>query len=215
MPERHRFTKEQLDYIRQGYREKTREELVPAFNDRFMTSLSNNQIAAAIKNHKIKSGRSGRFVKGQKSWNEGKAGYMGSNATSFKKGNRPHNHKPLWSERVGKDGYIEMSVPERNPYTGFPTRFKHKHLWIWEQANGLKPKGTAVIFKDGDNRNLAIDNLLLVTRAELLTMNLHGYKDQPDELKPSVLALAKVEAKAGIRTRPGRGRKSELQEAHQ
>ena len=140
---------------------------------------------------------------------------MGSNATSFKKGNRPHNHKPLWSERVGKDGYIEMSVPERNPYTGFPTRFKHKHLWIWEQANGLKPKGTAVIFKDGDNRNLAIDNLLLVTRAELLTMNLHGYKDQPDELKPSVLALAKVEAKAGIRTRPGRGRKSELQEAHQ
>jgi hypothetical protein len=63
-----------------------------------------------------------------------------------------------------------------------------------------------VIFKDGNIRNFDLDNLLLVTRAELLTMNLHDYKNQPEELKPSVLALARVEAKAGFRTRPGRGR---------
>jgi hypothetical protein len=42
---------------------------------------------------------------------------------------------------------------------------------------------------------------------ELLSLNLHGYKDSPEELKPSVLALAKIEAKARIRTHPARGRK--------
>ena len=45
-----------------------------------------------------------------------------------------------------------------------------------------------------------------LTRAELLAMNLHDYKNQPEELKPSVLALALLEAKAGTRTRPARGR---------
>lgn len=202
----HRYTPGQISFLQEKYQEYSLPILVWAFNQTFGTSLAESRIRSALRNHHIRSGRTGWFRQGGISWNLGKKGYMGANATSFRPGNLPHNHKPLWSERVGKDGYIEMSVPERNPYTGFPTRYKHKHVWLWEQANGRKPKGTAVIFKDGDIRNFEPDNLVLVTRTELLAMNLHGYKDQPAELKPSILALAKVEAKAGIRTRPARGR---------
>lgn len=185
-----------------------RVELATAFNQYFATSRPLNSVVACLKNHHITSGRDCRFSKEQKPWNKGVRGYMGANVTSFKRGNLPHNHKPLWSERIDKDGYIEMSVPERNPRTGFPTRYKHKHVWIWQQAHGSKPKGAVVIFKDGNNRNFDLDNLLLVGRAELLAINLHDYKNQPDELKPSVLLLGKLEAKAGIRTRPARGRNS-------
>lgn len=196
-----------LNWLRVKYQTTPQAEMAQAFYDEHGHIVTSRQIRAALRNHKIRSGRTGRFEKGQKGWNIGIRGYMGANVTSFKKGNLPHNHKPLWSERIDKNGYIEISVPEKNPYTGFATRYKHKHVWIWEQANGKKPKGSVIVFEDGDNRNFEPENLILVTRAELLVMNLHGYKDQPSELKPSVLALARLEAKAKIRTRPSLGRK--------
>lgn len=200
------YTKRQLNWLRKHYLSMSAKELTAAFNAKYGQARTDDAIKGLLFREGIRSGRTGRFEKGEAVWNKGKKGYMGANATSFKKGNLPHNHQPLWTERISKDGYIEMSVPERNPYTGFPTRYKHKHVWIWEQAHGKKPKGTAVIFKDGNSRNFDLENLILVTRAELLAMNLHDYKNQPEELKPSLLALARVEAKAGIRTRPARGR---------
>lgn len=200
------YTPEEAKFLKDNHIGRSRAELAALFKVEFSREITLKQVKSFVGNRGLNSGLTGRFPKGQTPWNLDKKGYMGANATSFKKGNFPHNHQPLWTERVGKNGYLEMSVPERNPYTGFPTRYKHKHVWIWEQAHGKKPKGTAVIFKDGDNRNFDPGNLLLVARAELLAMNLHDYKNQPAELKPSVLALAKVEAKAGIRTRPARGR---------
>ncbi len=201
-----KYDQQQLDWLRDNYPRLSRKELAKEFNLHFDLNRPVTSIIACLKNHKIKSGRDGCFQKGATSWNKGVKGYMGSNRTSFKKGHLPHNHKPLWSERVGKDDYIAMSVPEKNPYTGFATRFKHKHVWLWEQEHGPVPKGFCVIFKDGDNRNFASDNFSLVSRAELLSMNLHGYKTTPAELKPTVAALAKLEAKAGFRIFPGRGR---------
>jgi hypothetical protein len=202
----HHYTSDQVEYLRKQYPKCSVPLLTVAFNQTFGTALSEGRIRATLRRYRIQSGRTGRFEKGQTSWNLGMKGYMGPNATSFKPGQLPHNHKPLGSERVDKYGYVEMSVPERNPYTGFPTRYKYKHVWIWEQAHGPKPKGHAIIFVDGNRRNFEPDNLLLVTRSELLSLNLHGYKDSPDEVKQSVMALAKLEAKAGVRTRPARGR---------
>lgn len=200
------YTKEQAQFLSENYSGRSLAELTDLYNHRFGDDKTQQQIRSFVHNRGITSGHTGRFEKGCTPWNQGKRGYMGANKTSFKKGNVPSNVKPLWSERIGKDGYIEMSVPERNPYTGYPTRYKHKHVWIWEQTHGPKPKGTAVIFRDGNKLNFDLDNLLLVNRAELLVLNLHDYSNAPDELKPSILALARLEAKAGIRTRPARGR---------
>lgn len=202
----YRYTPEQLEWLRRNYPRMICKELTDAFNRHFHARQSATAIKTCLDRYKIRSGRTGRFEKGQRPWNHGVTGYMGPNRTSFRKGHVPHNTRPLWSERVGKDGYIEMSVPERNPHTGFRSRFKHKHVWLWEQAHGTVPAGSVVVFRDGNRRNFDLRNLMLVKRSELLTMNLHGYSHCPDVLKPSVLALAKLEARAGFRTRPGRGR---------
>ena len=204
----HSYSTAHLDYLRSQYLRFSVTILTWAFNQTFATCLTEGQIRGTLRRHRILSGRTGFFKSGQVSWNNGKRGYIGANKTSFKAGNLPHNHRPLWSERIDKNGYVEMSVPERNPYTGFPTRFKHKHVWIWEQANGPKPKGHVVIFKDGDIRNFNLENLALVSRRELLAMNQHGYREQPAELKPSVMALAKLEAKAGFSLNNASKRKS-------
>ncbi len=200
------YFQEQLDFLKRNFLRYSLPNLTEVFNKHFNENKSQQQIKSLLERKKIRSGRTGQFKKGQKAWNKNKKGFMGPNKTSFKPGHQPSNTKPLYSERTGKDGYVEIKVPEANPYTGSPTRFKFKHVWLWEQNYGPVPDGYIVMFKDGNNRNFDLNNLILVSRTELLTANLHDYKDQPAEIKPSVLALAKIEAKAGFRLRPGRNK---------
>jgi len=209
------FTNEQDLWLRANYPLMSLTDLAPAFNDRFGTVKSHFQIKIYLANHHIRSGRTGCFEAGIVPWNKGKRGYMGPNSGSFKKGQIPQTKLMLWSQRIDRDGYVQISVPERNPYTGAATRVKTLHLWLWEHLNGPLPTGLAVIFRDGNNRNFAPDNLLAVTRAELLVLNLHKYKDQPAEVKPVILALARMEAKAGVRSTgrvPGAGRQPRQRE---
>jgi len=197
---KHRWTDDQVAWLREQYMFMDRRQLLVAFNGHFGGQVTQSQLRGAMGNHNIRQhARTGRFAPGFEPWNRGVTGYMGANRTSFRKGHKPRNARYLWHERISKDDYVEIQVPERNPYTGYPTRYKQKHVWIWEQANGKRPKGCAIIFKDGDRRNFDLDNLVLVTRQELLVMNQRGYKSAPDELKPAILALAKMEAKAGIK----------------
>ena len=193
------FTPEQVEFVKEQYRQLGRRDLLATLNSKFGLDIKLNQLVAFIKNHKIHSGRTGRIEKGTTPWNKGKTGYGVANRTSFKSGHKPHNTKHLYRERIGKDGYVEMCVPEINPHTGAKWRYKHKHLVIWEFFNGPLPESHAVIFKDGDKYNFDPDNLVLVHRNELLSLNLHSYRHQPDEIKESVLALARLEAKAGFR----------------
>ena len=201
-----RYTSKQLAFLRRKYPSMSCRKLTKAFNAWFGTTMSEAQIKSCTGNHYISSGRTGRFEKGHVPWSRGKKGFMGPNRTSFQPGHMPSNKRRLWTERITCDGYIEISIPERNPHTGAPTRFKLKHRWLWEVEHGAVPKGSVLIFKDSNRLNCNIDNLLLIKRSELICLNLHNYREASSELKPSILALAKLEGKAGIRTCPGRGR---------
>lgn len=194
------WTKEMIAFLRDNFPKMSIAQLTEEVNITFGKNFGRDAVHAACGRYGISSGRTGRIESGAVPWNKGVKGYMGANATSFKKGDMPANTREMYSERINRDGYVEIKVPEPNPYTTCASRFKHKHLWLYEQAHGPVPKGHAVIFADGNNRNFSLENLVCVSRGELLLLNLHGYKDQPAELKPSVVALAKLEAKAGFRT---------------
>lgn len=46
-------------------------------------------------------------------------------------------------------------------------RWKFKHILIWEQHHKKKvPNGCIVIFKDGNNTNFDIGNLLMISRSQ-------------------------------------------------
>lgn len=149
-----------------------------------------------------KTGRTGCFAKGQVPLNKGKpcpegTGGRHPNArkTQFKKGQLPHNTKHLGHERVSKDGYVEISVAEQNPHTGYERRYVLKHRWLWEQAHGPVPDGMALKCL-GDRTNTDPLNWKLVPRALLPRLNGRfgrGYDDAPDEMKPTIMAVAKLE----------------------
>lgn len=168
--------------------------------DRYDVSAAN--INALRKRKGWKTGRTGRFEKGQTPQNKGKKCAPGTGGrhpnarrTQFKKGRLPHNTKYLGHERLSKEGYIEISVAERNPHTGFERRHVLKHRWLWEQANGPVPKGMALKCL-GDRTNTDPSNWELVPRALLPRLNGRSgraYDHAPQELKPTIMAVAKLE----------------------
>lgn len=164
--------------------------------------ITDAQVTAFRKNHGLRTGRTGRFVKGEKrADNPARKGHApaGCEKGWFKKGGEPANRKPMGHERLGKDGYIEIKVDMPNPWTGHSTRYIHKHRWLWENANGPVPEGYALKCLDGDRTNCDPSNWEAVKRGVLSRLNGGPHKKRmaydaaPDELKPTVMAIAKVQ----------------------
>lgn len=171
-----------------------RSELTKQFNQAFNRQISKNNIAGLCKRKQWLTGRTGRFEKGQSSWNKDHTGYMGPNKTSFKKGSIPANIKPIGHERIcSKDGYILINVAEKNPYTNAQTRYRHKQHVVWEKHNEPIPKSMIIAFIDGNKLNCAIDNLELISLGENLQRNRLRINEAPPELRDQIRALAKHE----------------------
>lgn len=117
----------------------------------------------------LEVGMANRFKKGQKSWNKGMKGLqMGGVESQFKPGQKPHNWKPIGSERITKDGYIEVKYKDERKAV---SNYKLKHRLIWEEVNGSVPCGFVLNFKDGNPLNCEIDNLMLVSMVDNLNTN--------------------------------------------
>ncbi|SDO95310.1 HNH endonuclease signature motif containing protein [Desulforhopalus singaporensis] len=188
------LTPEQVEFVERRYKEITRHELLDELNRKFGLSLRLTQLVAFIKKHKITSGRTGQYEKGCVSFNAGTKGLMKKNSGSFQQGHRPKNYKPLGHERTDKDGYVLVKVAECNPWNHTTSGwYRHKHVVIWEEVNGSVPNGYCVRFKDGDRRNICLENLILVSRGEHVRLTQMGYGDQPDEIKPVLVGVAKLE----------------------
>jgi len=118
-------------------------------------------------------GLSGRFLPGNSSWNKGMKGLdIGGKETRFKPGHRggraAEKYKPIGTERISKDGYLERKIHDGLP---LQSRWRFVHLLVWEEANGPVPHGHAVTFLDGNKRNIKLENLQLIHRAELMRRN--------------------------------------------
>lgn len=187
-----------------------RRELHRQFCEAFgRQDVSQANLAALCKRRGWLTGRTGRSEPGTEPANKGKKMPFNPNsaATRFKKGQRPHTWRGAGHESIdSKNGYVWMIVAEANPHTGAETRRVLKHKWLWEQANGPIPEGHALKCLDGDKTNTAPSNWEAVPRALLPRLNGRfgrGYDQAPEELKPTIMAVAKLEH-AARQARPKR-----------
>lgn len=87
--------------------------------------------------------------------------------TQFKKGQLPQNTKTDLSISIRTDNrgvrnkFIRISLSKWIPL----------HRYNWEKENGKIPAKQKLIFKDGNTMNCEIDNLELLTSAELMRRN--------------------------------------------
>lgn len=143
-------------------------------------------------------GAKSRFAKGHVPANKGKEMPFNANsaATQFKKGVRQgvavRLYKPIGTERFSKEGYVERKIHDGLP---LQSRWRAVHLVRWEEIHGPVPKGMALKCL-GDRQNTDPSNWELVPRALLPRLNGvygRGYDKAPAELKPAILAIAKLE----------------------
>lgn len=199
------YSADELDYI-QSVSQWARDEAHAAFCQKFRRDdVSLQNFNALCKRKGWLTGRTGCFAKGQAPHNKGipcepgKSGrHPNARRTQFKKGQEPHNTNYLGHERVSKDGYVEISVAERNPHTGFERRYVLKHKWLWEKANGPVRDGYVLKCLSDDKTNTDPSNWEAVPRAILPILNggrfkkTIAYDDAPEELKPLVMSSAKL-----------------------
>lgn len=111
-----------------------------------------------------------RFPKGLVPWNKGKHVVTGGRSaeTRFKPGSKPGNWMPIGSERITNDGYLHRKLTD----TGYPPRdWVPVHHIAWKEAGRQIPTGFRLVFKDGNKLNVALDNLELVSIADLMRRN--------------------------------------------
>lgn len=121
-------------------------------------------------------GLSTRFAKGHVPANKGtrRPGWAPGRMrdTQFQPGVRQgvakRLYKPIGTERVSKDGYLERKVNDDLP---LQARWRAVHLVEWEAVHGRIPTGHALTFKNGDKRDIRLENLALVSRADLMRRN--------------------------------------------
>jgi len=194
------YSSTELAFI-ERYREAPRKRVFEAFCrefDRYDVSLS--AFTGLCKRKGWLTGRTGRYDRGAVPANKGKKMPFNENSarTQFKRGQLPHNTKYLGHERVSKDGYVEISVAETNPHTGFERRYVLKHKHLWEQVNGPVPEGMFLKCLDSNRQNTDPSNWELMPRATLPYLTgFRGidYDAAEPELKPAILAVAKLKHK--------------------
>ena len=197
------FTQEQMEYLKDQYKLLDVNELTAAFNQKFGTSKETSKVRAFLKNHGIRSGRTGQFGPAQTSWNSGMVGWSAggrSVETRFKPGRSSLNIKPVGSTRVDTDGYKMIKI-------AMPNKWRGAHLVEWEKHFGPIPKGMRVHFKDSDRTNCSIDNLILVTAAQSAVMNKMGLGRVDPEFKQAAIALADISMMRRQRSESGKANK--------
>lgn len=183
-----KYTDEMKEFIIKHYKGITSKDLANIFNEKFKTDIRESQMKGFKSNNRLASGVDCKFVKGQTSYNKGQKGvyYKGCEKGWFKKGDSPHNHKPVGSERIdNKDGYTLVKTKE-------PKTWELKQHIIWKQHNGEIPKGYKVIFLNRDKTDLRIENLAIVSKAELLTMNRNKLIYSNSDATTTGILIAKV-----------------------
>lgn len=160
-----------------------------------------------------KTGRTGQYQAGSAPLNKGKKCELGTGGlhpnarkTQFPKGGRTGNaalnYKPIGAEREYKGGYLQRKIHDDLP---MQSRWKFIHQINWEVVNGPLPKGFALKCLDGDRKNTAATNWEAIPRGVLARLNggrfrtTLPYDQAPDELKPVVMAVAKLRHRAAER----------------
>lgn len=153
-------------------------------------------------------GAASRFRKGNVPANKGKRqpgfGPGRMKETQFAKGQASWNLKPVGSERI-IDGYRWTKVSDTRNVI-WTANWKQTHIICWEKANGPLPEGMALKCLGDDRSNTDLSNWELIPRGLLPRLNARfgrRYDSAPAELKPTIMAAAKIAH--AVRERKRRG----------
>ena len=191
-----RWSKEELELMRLHYPHRSMSELMKLLPGRSETSITARAFILSLKKTKeyIKTMETpSRFKKGMIPHSKGKkreefmsaAGIEKCKQTQFKKGNKPKSYLPVGTE-MEVSGYMYVKVADK-PNVRKCDNWKLKHRLLWESVHGEIPEGHNIQFKDGNPKNIVIENLYMISQKEQIKAN--SYRNLPDDAKRLIYAI--------------------------
>ena len=201
------YSPRELAWIKR-HRTMPRREAHAKFVDKFdRTDVSLDNFKALRTRNGWTTGRTGCFPKGSTPFNYGKQMPYNENSarTQFKKGMRTgranENYKPIGTERVTRDGYIERKIHDGLP---MQSRWRAVHLIKWEAKHGPIPKSHCLKCLSENKGNTDPSNWEMISRGLLPFLNGHrgpNYGQAAPEVRPAILTLAKLKRARFSKTR--------------
>jgi hypothetical protein len=167
------YTPEEIRFVKKKIIGRSYADMLDLFNEHFCLKgkkkLTFGQMKGVLQRYNLSNGLPRRFQSGHIPHNKDVKGFCtsGLKRSQYKPGNIPSTCKPIGAERKNGYGYVEVKIAH-------PNVWKSKHTAIWEKANGSVPKGKIIIFADRNKMNFNLENLLMVSRIELIIMNRNG-----------------------------------------
>lgn len=189
----HRWTTEEKEYLGEITPGKHYKEILDLMNKKFEYKFRLKQIEKAIVRFGYKTGIDTKYKKGHEPWSKGTKGLIKPNKTSFQKGCKPWNEKEVGSETVDIYGYTKVKVGE-------PNVWELKQRIMYEKYHNIKlTQDDVVIFADQNKLNFEKDNLILVSKKQLLEMNRNKLIFQDKELTKTGANIAELMIKINER----------------
>lgn len=113
--------------------------------------------------------------------------YEKMRGTMFKKGSVPPNTQPMGTEQLRADGYIWRKIGHK--------KWKQVHRILWEENYGPVPAGHIVSFKNKNTRDIRLENLYLISRAEQLKTENSMIARYPEDLRKLIHTKAQIKRK--------------------
>lgn len=199
-----KFPEEVRQFIFENYKGTSHKRMSERIKEKFDYNITPRQIKGFYGNNNLNSGLTGRFEKGHIPKNKGKrqTEFMSlemierTRGTRFKNGQLPHNTVPIGAVKELKDGYLRLKIDDKLKPKRKKDNWKPLHHFMYEFYHGAIPAGYDVMFLDGNKRNFSKDNLEIITKAERLYLNRHGFISSDPEITKSGLALSRMMTKA-------------------
>lgn len=192
-----KFPRNVKDFVKENVKGISSMELMERVNKYFDSDYKLNQIKNMVYGQGLKSGLNTRFKgehgieyrfkKGHEPLNKGrKVRHTNPNVIRnyFQKGHIPANTVPVGSEQT-REGYVWVKIAQ-------PNTWKQKHRLLWEQHHGPIKKGYLVTFLDGNQLNIDIANLAVISQREHSQLNLEKLRFNDQELTKTGINIVKL-----------------------
>ena len=196
------ITDKDAEFIKAHYKGTSAKTMCELLKEETGTTVGKTTMETFYRQNGLKSGLDGRYKKGNKPLYAFKKGFEGLTeeqierikAHQYKKGNKPWDTKEVGTKvlrtKKNKKQYVWVKLSDSN--------WVMEHVLVWEKAYGKLPEDKILIHIDGNNYNNSLDNLMSVTRQELLNVNQEGLTDDA-ELNKTIIYRAKINRKLGRR----------------
>lgn len=202
------YTDEQIEFIKSIYKGRSHKELTELFNEKFNTKRTVIQIKNACFVRKFLDNRGIRYTKEEIQWLQDTVpGKRWSEVTTLfnEKFSRKKTKNQIMIFCCSKGIHNGISFGPSDADNGSVYIKDNRYSLIkvdgtwesmgrheWKKHFGTIPKGNLVIYADGNSKNFSKDNLLVVTRAELIILNRKNLRFSNPELTKTGVLIAKL-----------------------